>query len=139
MLSAMSNTEPLFVPEQLYHRRRDIHARFGGQEQGGMITPANHKLIFLVTGNSGRQHGYGDHWAEDGSTFFYFGEGQTGDMKFTKGNLALRDHVMNGEDVHLFEEVPANPGYLQYRGQMVCCGSRLRAGDPVRPNRVVCN
>jgi hypothetical protein len=40
MLSAMSNTEPLFVPEQLYHRRRDIHARFGGQEQGGMITPA---------------------------------------------------------------------------------------------------
>jgi len=49
MLSAMSNTEPLFVPEQLYHRRRDIHARFGGQEQGGMITPANHKLIFLVT------------------------------------------------------------------------------------------
>jgi 5-methylcytosine-specific restriction enzyme A len=101
MLSAMSNTEPLFVPEQLYHRRRDIHARFGGQEQGGMITPANHKLIFLVTGNSGRQHGYEDHWAEDGSTFFYFGEGQTGDMRFTKGNLALRDHVSDGEDVHL--------------------------------------
>jgi hypothetical protein len=33
------NTEPLFVPEQLYHRKRDIHARFGGQEQGGMMTP----------------------------------------------------------------------------------------------------
>lgn len=123
MLSTMLNIESLFVPEQLYHRRRDIHARFGGQEQGGMITPANHKLIFLVTGNSGRQHGYEDHWAEDGSTFFYFGEGQTGDMRFTKGNLALRDHVTNGEDVHLFEEVPAKPGYLRYRGQMVCCGS----------------
>ena len=66
----------MFVPEHLYHRRRDIHARFGGQEQGGMITPADHKLVFLVTGSSGRQHGYEDHWSEDGSTFFYFGEGQ---------------------------------------------------------------
>lgn len=117
--------EPLFVPEQLYHRRRDIHDRFGGQEQGGMITPADHKLIFLVTGNAGRQHGYEDHWSEDGSTFFYFGEGQTGDMKFTKGNLALRDHVANGEDVYLFEEVPAKRGYLRYRNQMVCSGFQL--------------
>jgi 5-methylcytosine-specific restriction protein A len=121
----MLNTEPLFVPEQLYHRRRDIHARFGGQEQGGMITPADHKLIFLVTGSSGRQHGYEDRWSEDGSTFFYFGEGQAGDMKFTKGNLALRDHVSHGEDVHLFEEVPTKKGYLRYRGQMVCTGLDL--------------
>ena len=119
------NTELLFVPEHLYHRRRDIHARFGGQEQGGMITPADHKLVFLVTGSSGRQHGYEDHWSEDGSTFFYFGEGQTGDMKFTKGNLALRDHVLHGEDVHLFEEVSTKRGYLRYRGQMVCTGFAL--------------
>jgi hypothetical protein len=65
MLSTMSNTEPLFVPEQLYHRRRDIHACFGGQEQGGMVTPANHKLIFLVTGNSGRQPPAIYTWAAD--------------------------------------------------------------------------
>jgi hypothetical protein len=69
---------PLLVPEKLYHRRRDIHARFGGQEQGGMMTPAQHNLIFLVTGNSGRQHDYKDRWDGDGSTFFYFGEGQLG-------------------------------------------------------------
>jgi 5-methylcytosine-specific restriction protein A len=117
------NDEPFFVPEQLYNRKRDIHARFGGQEQGGMITPARHNLIFLVTGNSGRVHGYEDHWSEDGQTFFYFGEGQVGDMKFTKGNLALRDHVSRGEDVHLFEEAPEKSGYLRYRGQMVCTGS----------------
>jgi 5-methylcytosine-specific restriction protein A len=116
------NTEPLFVPEQLYHRRRHIHARFGGQEQGGMITPAQHRLIFLVTGSSGRQHGYEDHWSDDGLTFFYFGEGQSGEMKFTKGNLALRDHVSQGEDVHLFEDVSAKRGYLRYKGQMVCTG-----------------
>jgi 5-methylcytosine-specific restriction protein A len=116
------STDPLFVPERLYRRRRDIHARFGGQEQGGMITPAQHKLIFLVTGSSGRLHGYEDRWDGDGYTFFYFGEGQIGDMKFVKGNLALRDHAGNGEDVHLFEEVPEKSGYLRYKGQMVCTG-----------------
>jgi hypothetical protein len=31
------NTDPLFVPEQLYHPKRNIHRKFGGQEQGGMI------------------------------------------------------------------------------------------------------
>lgn len=114
--------EPLFIPEQLYHRKRHIHAEFGGQEQGGMITPAKHNLIFLVTGSSGRQHGYEDRWSEDGTTFFYYGEGQVGDMQFIKANLALRDHAVNGEDVHLFEEVTEKSGYLRYRGQMVCTG-----------------
>ena len=116
------NTEPLFVPEQLYHRKRDIHLPFGGQEQGGMITPADHNLIFLVTGHSGLQHGYEDHWSDDGTIFFYYGEGQLGDMRFTKANLALRDHAKNGEDVHLFEDVPEKRGYLRYRGQMICTG-----------------
>lgn len=117
---------PLFVPERLYHRKRDIHGRFGGQEQGGMITPAAHKLIFLVTGSSGRQHGYEDRWSEDGKTFFYYGEGQIGDMQFIKANLAVRDHSNNGEDVHLFEEVPEKSGYLRYRGQVVCTGYEWR-------------
>jgi 5-methylcytosine-specific restriction protein A len=106
----------------LYHRRREIHARFGGQEQGGMITPASHNLIFLVTGKSGRQHGYEDHWSDDGSTFFYFGEGQAGDMRFIKANAALRDHSAKGEDVHLFEEVSSKDGYLRYKGQFICTG-----------------
>jgi len=116
---------PLFVPGQVYHRRLEIHARFGGQEQGGMITPAEYDSIFLVSGSSGRQHGYEDRWSEDGRTFFYFGEGQRGDMKFIKANLALRDHVLNGEDVLLFEEVQNKKGYLRYRGQMVCVGYEL--------------
>jgi len=114
--------ESLFVPEQLYHRRRNIHARYSGQEQGGMITPARHNLIFLVTGNSGRAYGYEDRWSDDGTTFFYFGEGQSGDMKFTKGNLALRDHTLRGEDVHLFEEATEKSGCLRYKGQVVCTG-----------------
>lgn len=87
-----------------------------------MMTPGRHNLIFLVAGSSGRQHGYEDRWSDDGKTFFYYGEGQLGDMRFIKANLALRDHSTNGEDVHLFEEVPSKSGYLRYRGQMVCTG-----------------
>ncbi len=87
-----------------------------------MITPAQHNLIFLVTGNSGRQHGYEDRWSDDGTTFFYYGEGQVGDMQFIKANMALRDHSTQGEDVHLFEEVVGKSGYLRYRAQMVCTG-----------------
>jgi 5-methylcytosine-specific restriction protein A len=109
----------LFVPGQLYHRRTDIHGKFKGQERGGMITPAAHNLVLLVTGDSGRQHGYEDKWSDDGNAFLYYGEGQIGDMQFTKGNLALRDHSANGKDVHLFKAVPRKKGWLEYVGQMV--------------------
>ena len=43
-------------------------------------------------------------------------------MRFIKANAALRNHSMNGEDVHLFEEVPTKSGYLRYKGQMICTG-----------------
>ena len=103
-------------------KRCDLHARLGGQERGGIITPANHPLILIVSGNSGRQHGYEDQWSDDG-IFFYYGEGQRGDMQFIKGNRAVRDHAANGEDVYLFEEVPKRDGFLRCRGQVVCTGS----------------
>lgn len=35
--------------------------------------------------------------------FTYTGEGQEGDMQFTRGNLALRDHINQGRRVFLFE------------------------------------
>jgi hypothetical protein len=42
-----------------YNRRDDIHARFGGQRQGGISTPSGVPYIFLFTGESGEQYGYG--------------------------------------------------------------------------------
>jgi hypothetical protein len=35
-----------------------------------MITPANHNFIILVTGESGRHHGYEDRWDEGGSSSY---------------------------------------------------------------------
>lgn len=73
----------------------------------------------LSLGKAGHDYGYHDEARNDG-TFLYYGEGQTGDMTFQRGNRAIRDHVLSGRDLHLFEKVP--PAHLRYRGQFVCAG-----------------
>ena len=55
-----------FVIGQIYNRRRDIHDRFGGQRQSGIVTPAQTSLVFVFTGR-GKRHGYHDEWSPDGS------------------------------------------------------------------------
>jgi 5-methylcytosine-specific restriction enzyme A len=92
-----------FIPDQVYHRRTDIHALYGGNWQSGISNSASNPYIFIFTGRSGHQHGYLDGW-DNPNVFSYTGEGQIGDMEFTKGNLALRDHQKNGKRVFLFEQ-----------------------------------
>lgn len=119
--------KPNFLEGHAYVRKADIHAHFRGQEQGGIITPKAVPAVFLVTGQSGEQHGYQDGWLEDG-TFRYFGEGQIGDMEFVRGNKAVRDHAIDGKDLHLFED--QGDGTLVYVGQFLCDGyDVLRAPD----------
>src|SRR5690349_7744907 len=84
-----------------YNRRRDIHGPYKGQPQGGISTPKKFPAIFIFTGESGELHGYSDGWTRDG-IFRYFGEGQIGDMPWARGNIAIRDHALNGKDLLLF-------------------------------------
>ena len=100
-----------FIPEQIYNRRKDIHAIYGGNWQSGISPSANHPYIFIFSGKSGHQHGYEDRW-DNPNVFSYTGEGQVGDMEFTRGNLALRDHKLNGKRVFLFESV--SKGYVKF-------------------------
>jgi 5-methylcytosine-specific restriction protein A len=104
-----------FEVDRVYNRRDDIHSRFSGQQQGGIITPREHNLIILVTGSEGSQHGYEDGLRPDG-VFEYFGEGQVGDMQMSRGNKAVRDHAENGKDLLLFQKT--NLG-LRFLGQYV--------------------
>jgi hypothetical protein len=53
---------------------------------------------------------------ENENIFSYSGEGQNGDMTFTKGNLAVRDHLKNGKRVFLFEQT--RKGYVQYKAEL---------------------
>ncbi|HOC44119.1 MAG TPA: HNH endonuclease signature motif containing protein [Thermoanaerobaculales bacterium] len=103
-----------FVPGRLYNRR-ELHDEYGGQRQGGISTPANHPMVFLFTGEAGHQFGYRDGFLDDG-TFRYFGEGQVGDMRMKFGNLAIRDHHLNGERLYLFKS--RKDRKLEYQGEV---------------------
>jgi hypothetical protein len=39
-------------------------------------------------------------------------------MVFLRGNRAIKEHVKDGKDLHLFEQV--GKGNVRYLGQMVC-------------------
>jgi 5-methylcytosine-specific restriction protein A len=107
---------------QLYERGA-IHEEYSGQRQSGIITPANHPVVFIITGSTGLKFGYADEWDDEG-VFHYFGEGQTGDMKFEAGNSAVRDHAKREKELHLFER--DGNGFLRYAGEMLCAGYQWR-------------
>src|SRR5690554_4265756 len=72
--------------------RRYIHAVLdGGGQQSGITRVRGTNVTLLFTGLSGRTHGYFDFWDDNGN-LNYFGEGQTGDMTLTRGNLAIASH-----------------------------------------------
>ncbi len=91
----------LFIPNQII-KRSTIHDQYGGNRQSGISPSAKFPYIFIFTGTSGHQYGYKDNWDNE-NVFAYTGEGQNGDMKFESGNLALRDHLLNGKKIFLFE------------------------------------
>jgi 5-methylcytosine-specific restriction protein A len=105
-----------FEPEQIYHRRNELHGKYGGQQQGGISTPSSSPIIMLFSGSSGEQYGYKDGWNQDG-TFPYSGEGQIGDMQLTRGNAAIAKHEESGKSLHLFQMTPEK-GLVRYVGEM---------------------
>lgn len=108
-----------FEVGRVYNRRREIHGPYGGQQQGGMSTPAKHPAIFLFTGEGGAEHGYRDEPKPDG-TFWYTGEGQSGDMEFVRANRALRDHTADGKRAYLFEALGG--GAVRFVGEVSYLG-----------------
>ncbi|MHA1286540.1 MAG: HNH endonuclease, partial [Candidatus Thorarchaeota archaeon] len=59
--------------------------------------------------------------------FLYSGEGQKGDMQFIRGNLAVRDHLKNDKELHLFRQMGG--GKVEYIGQMAYIGHQIRDID----------
>lgn len=108
----------MFVENQNYSRRNDIHEVYGGQRQGGICTPKDHPFVFIFTGQSGEQHGYADGWHDEG-VFLYTGEGQLGDMSFIRGNSAIRDHVANGKELLLFQTLGRSKP-VRFMGTFIC-------------------
>ena len=104
-----------FEEGKIYNRRTDIHAKLGGQQQGGIVTPSQHPLVIIITGEEGLAHGYDDRTRADG-VFEYFGEGQVGDMVLQRGNLAIAQHAVEGKSLLLFRKTAEG---LRFLGEMV--------------------
>lgn len=120
-----------FEEGRTYNRRADIHARFEGQRQGGIITPSDLSFpIIVITGEEGEAHGYGDRVRDDG-VFEYFGEGQIGDMSFVRGNKAVRDHTADGRDLLAFRQTAQG---LRFLGEYVCEGSHFEQAPDTQRN-----
>lgn len=107
-----------FIPNHLYNRRKDIHAIYGGNWQSGICPSSKFPYIFIFSGKSGKQHGYEDGW-DNPKVFTYTGEGQSGDMEITRGNLALKDHLSNGKRVFLFKSGESK-GFVRFVGEVEC-------------------
>jgi len=98
--------DPVFTPGLIY-KRSLIHDQYGGSRQSGISVSAEFPFIFIFSGKTGHQHGYKDQW-ENKNVFSYTGEGQIGDMNYSRGNLAIRDHLKAKRRIFLFtQEVKA--------------------------------
>ncbi len=120
----------MFEKGQIYVRR-ELHDKYGGNRQSGISRCPKHGIILLFTSERGKEFGYEDGW-KDGF-FYYCGEGQIGDMKFVRGNKAIRDHQIEGYELHLFESI--SKGMVKYIGQFVCVGYDFQEGHDLKGNR----
>lgn len=128
---------PRFQVGKKYDRRSDIHAPFGGSLQSGIAPSSVVDAIFLFTGESGSQYGYSDADGFDqygSKVFSYTGEGQVGDMEFTRGNRAILEHSKDGRALHLFRSLGKGKGQ-EYLGEFVYANHRLAQGPDREGNQ----
>jgi 5-methylcytosine-specific restriction protein A len=121
---------PRFVVGKLYKRATDIHELYGGNAQSGISLSAVSNAIFLFTSESGEQYGYKDGPTLDADSnviYHYTGEGQTGDMQFTRGNLAISEHSVSGRALHLFHALGKGKP-CRYLGEYIYVGHELKVG-----------
>lgn len=121
----------MFKKGAIYNRREDIHAEFGGNQQSGIVPSATHPYVFLFSSQKGEEYGYKDGWNENG-TYSYSGEGQYGNQEFVRGNRAIRDHAIDGRELHLFER--HGVGTYKYVGKFAFASYKLVKGSDTRGN-----
>jgi 5-methylcytosine-specific restriction protein A len=107
-------------PGRVY-QRKDLHAYFGGQRQGGIVTPKAHPVILLFSSPKGEAYGYRDGWLKDLDRYLYSGEGTEGDMTLDRGNRAVLEHAAQGKQLLLFVREEERGPYL-YVGEFAYTG-----------------
>ena len=105
-----------FIKNKLY-KRKELHDEYGGNRQSGICPSSVQPIIFIFSGNSGGQYGYEDGWDNE-NIFRYSGEGQIGDMEFTRGNKSILNHKEDGKNIYLFEKTQQS-GYWKFIDELV--------------------
>lgn len=129
-LSQLSRGTEMFVVGQKYSRSKDIHDKYGGTRQSGISPSGSHPYIFLFTGDSGEAYGYEDGWQQDDGVFLYTGQGQVGDMEFSRGNKAIRDHIADNKQLFLFRAIGKGQP-VEFLGEFECASIDFARGPDV--------
>ena len=100
--------------------RKEIHAQFGGSQQGGITPTKDSNKVFIWSNESGPHHGYQDGWSDDGKLYFYTGAGQNGDqdIEAPRHNGRLLRHSENGDEVLLFLGQKGPGGLWRYECEL---------------------
>ncbi|WP_051315890.1 HNH endonuclease [Algoriphagus vanfongensis] len=104
----------MFIVGQKYQRSW-IHDNFGGNRQSGICPSSQGPYIFIFSGSQGHQHGYKDQWINE-KVYSYTGEGQVGDMQFTRGNFKLYNHQNLGMRIFLFQYIQT--GWVRFESEL---------------------
>lgn len=99
------------------YRRQHLNDRFGGNRVSGISVSSSEPVALLFSTKEPSQQFYDDGLDDEG-VYWYSGEGSTGDMRWTKANKAVRDHMADGRDLFLFERVQRKDGIWQFIGPM---------------------
>lgn len=101
--------------------RRELHDLYGGNRQRGIAPSRKSPNIFLFSDPAAAGlHGYEDDL--QGAPIEYYGEGQSGDMEMSHGNLAVLRHQEDGRSLRLFR---VHEREVEYLGEYV-----LDQGEP---------
>ena len=92
--------------------RKELHEQVGGSVQGGICPTASGHILLFSDPKHGEEFGYFDGW--EGDTYLYYGQGQEGDMEFSRNNKSLLNHKTEGKRVQLFKGAK---GEVVYEGQ----------------------
>ena len=112
-------TVPLAGPLELgsIYRRKHLNDRFGGNRMSGIVTSSQEPVVLLFHTEEPSQQYYRDGFDKEG-VYWYSGEGTRGDMKWTRANLAIREHMGEGRDLLLFERVQRRGGLWRFSHTM---------------------
>lgn len=107
------------------YKRADLHSRFGGSENAGIVPSRKEPVILLFHTKEKVQQFYQDDYDPAEGVYRYSGQGTFGDMEWNSANLAVKNHNEDGRDLYFFERAQRKDGLWRLYGVMQCTGYKI--------------